>query len=89
MGAAGEPVRWTLSQGTPPLRVSRLEGSAVGIKEPLAREGFHATPFNAGNPRTGVAPQVEEVALLQCVGLFPRQTAPAAKWRDFGLGNAC
>ena len=63
--------------------------SFPGIKEPLAREGFHATPFNAGNPRTGVAPQVEEVALLQCVGLFPRQTAPAAKWRDFGLGNAC
>ena len=78
MGAAGEPVRWTLSQGTPPLRVSRLEGSAVGIKEPLAREGFHATPFNAGNPRTGVAPQVEEVALLQCGGRVSRHKGGSA-----------
>ncbi len=32
-GMAGEPVRWTGFQGTPPLRVSRLEGSAVGLKE--------------------------------------------------------
>jgi len=52
--------------------------SFPGIKEPLAREGFHATPFNAGNPRTGVAPQVEEVALLQCGGRVSRHKGGSA-----------
>ncbi len=78
-GRLGSQCGGRVSQGTPPLRVSRLEGSAVGIKEPLAREGF---------------PQVEEVALLQCGGRVSRhkggsapfrvsrQTAPAVNWRD-------